>query len=586
MTSHTPSWRQGAKSLQFDLPFVIGVLADLAGNGPDDLHTPFPSRDFINIDQGSFSSFLREMMPQLHLRIPGYVRDRDLAPTMLDVELCFVSLDDFSPIGIARQLSALVPLLVTHLDGDDSSQSKKEAIDEAITKVVVEVLIHPVYKHLEAAWRGLHYLVFHVGIDETVVIRVLAANRSELSEDLLHEDIMIGLGLDQSHLYQQVHVGTYSQFGEPPYSLIVADYEFTQEPRDVALLQRLSWIASAAHFGLIAAASPRMSCVGSASEPDSPTEFDRPDTAYADWDSFRDSYESHFVALAMPHVFSRPPYFGDSAAWTHLDNLVVGRQEGFALLMNTAWIYAARAADFYTKSGWPGGSWSVPQSRSYFRLSESMLPFASTSGESNFCGSRNINIDHARQLGQLGIMSMQLDASSGVATFDSESTCHRPGTGDWAGPTGGSAFGAQFNLLLDIARFVHHIRFHVSVAVGAGSKGFAGYLSGWLRLLCASSTRESGGFICPLCDYEIEFDRGSSGFSQCRIAVLLKLRFPGKPVGEFRVVITPLRLSGSANVAGDVTLCGAPLEAPFPASFDLRKDFASDILVKKKSRGI
>ncbi|WP_332328173.1 type VI secretion system contractile sheath domain-containing protein [Endozoicomonas sp. GU-1] len=103
--------------------------------------------------------------------------------------------------------------------------------------------------------------------------------------------------------------------GGEPYGVLLADYTFSHNDEDVALLRYLGVVAAASHSPLIAAASPGL------------FEFDdirklgagRPvaagfdASAYASWNAFRDSDDARYVALTMPRTLARLPY-GEAAS--------------------------------------------------------------------------------------------------------------------------------------------------------------------------------------------------------------------------------------------------------------------------------
>jgi type VI secretion system protein ImpB len=90
-----------------ELPFVMGVLADLSGK-PD---APLPrlrDRKFVEIDRDNFNDVLKGMKPHLAFRVDNKLTDDD---TKLGVELRFQNLDDFSPERVAEQVEPLKKLM-------------------------------------------------------------------------------------------------------------------------------------------------------------------------------------------------------------------------------------------------------------------------------------------------------------------------------------------------------------------------------------------------------------------------------------------------------------------------------------------
>ena len=126
-------------------------------------------------------------------------------------------------------------------------------IDELLSAQLNEIMHHPDFQKLEASWRGLSYLVFNSETGTQLKIRVMAASQKEVQDDLEK-----AVEFDQSHLFKLLYEEEYGTFGGNPYSCIVADYEFGRHPQDIALLEKLSNVAAAAHAPVVAAASPKM----------------------------------------------------------------------------------------------------------------------------------------------------------------------------------------------------------------------------------------------------------------------------------------------------------------------------------------
>jgi type VI secretion system protein ImpB len=90
-----------------ELPFVVGVLADLSGQ-PNEPLRPLKERKFVPIDRDNFNDVLAKATPRLALKVPNRLTDED---TKLAVELNFKSMDDFDPARVAGQIAPLKELL-------------------------------------------------------------------------------------------------------------------------------------------------------------------------------------------------------------------------------------------------------------------------------------------------------------------------------------------------------------------------------------------------------------------------------------------------------------------------------------------
>ena len=103
------------------IPFVMGVLADLSGDAKE----PLPGvdeRKFANIDVDNFDERMKSMKPRVAVSVPNTLTGEG----NLQVDMTFESMDDFSPAAVARKVDALNKLLeartqlsnlITYMDG-------------------------------------------------------------------------------------------------------------------------------------------------------------------------------------------------------------------------------------------------------------------------------------------------------------------------------------------------------------------------------------------------------------------------------------------------------------------------------------
>jgi len=116
-----------------ELPFVMGVLADLSGQ-PDEPLPRLRDRKFVEIDRDNFNEVMKGMKPRLAFRVDNKLTDDD---TKLGVELRFQNIDDFSPERVAEQVEPLRKLievrqqlkgLLAKTDGNDRLAERLQEI--------------------------------------------------------------------------------------------------------------------------------------------------------------------------------------------------------------------------------------------------------------------------------------------------------------------------------------------------------------------------------------------------------------------------------------------------------------------------
>jgi type VI secretion system protein ImpB len=103
------------------LPFVMGVMADLSGD-PSEALAPVADRKLVEISVDNFDDRLKAMKPRTAFQVPNTLTGEG----NLSLDLSFESMDDFSPAQIARKIAPLRQLLearqqlsnlITYMDG-------------------------------------------------------------------------------------------------------------------------------------------------------------------------------------------------------------------------------------------------------------------------------------------------------------------------------------------------------------------------------------------------------------------------------------------------------------------------------------
>jgi type VI secretion system protein ImpC len=305
---------------KIQLPFVMGVLADLSGKPAEPL-PPVMDRKFLEIDVDNFDSRMKAMKPRVAFQIPNTLTGEG----NLNVELAFESMDDFSPAAVASRVDALNKLLearkqlanlmkTERIMADPKAQQEgasvigaaevsdfdtllnkefkpktdeaKEAVERAVRTLAEQALSQTrlisadVVKSIEAIIAQLdkklteqinlilHHEDFqklegawrglHYLVNNTETDEMLKIRFMNISKADLGKTLKRykGTAWDQSPLFKKVYEAEYGQFGGEPFGCLVGDYYFDQTAPDVEMLGEMSQIAAAAHTPFIAGASP------------------------------------------------------------------------------------------------------------------------------------------------------------------------------------------------------------------------------------------------------------------------------------------------------------------------------------------
>jgi type VI secretion system protein ImpB len=117
-----------------ELPFVVGVLADLSGQPANPLR-PLKDRKAVFIDRDNFNEVLAKATPRVAMKVQNRLTDED---TKLAVELNFKTMDDFDPGQIAEQIPALKKLMEMRLELTQllSKMEGNDKLDRLLTEVL------------------------------------------------------------------------------------------------------------------------------------------------------------------------------------------------------------------------------------------------------------------------------------------------------------------------------------------------------------------------------------------------------------------------------------------------------------------
>jgi type VI secretion system protein ImpB len=111
---------------KIELPFIAGVLADLAGK-PEEPLPPVAERKFLEIDVDNFNDRLKALRPRAAFTVPNALSGEG----NMSIDMTFESMDDFAPDAVARKVEPLRKLLearerlshlLTYMDGKDSAE--------------------------------------------------------------------------------------------------------------------------------------------------------------------------------------------------------------------------------------------------------------------------------------------------------------------------------------------------------------------------------------------------------------------------------------------------------------------------------
>ncbi len=118
-----------------ELPFVMGVMADLSGNNPGEEKADVGDRKFLDFDMDNFDKRMAAIKPGAKFNVSNKLSGKP--EEKLSVDLQFNKMDDFKPAAIARQVPALAKLLEAreqlknlqlYMDGKADAEAKLQEL--------------------------------------------------------------------------------------------------------------------------------------------------------------------------------------------------------------------------------------------------------------------------------------------------------------------------------------------------------------------------------------------------------------------------------------------------------------------------
>jgi type VI secretion system protein ImpC len=395
---------------------------------------------------------------------------------------------DESQRGYARDLIAEFVDQVLAETGEASNadvveliNSRIAQIDELISLQLNEVLHAPEFQKLESTWRGLHYLVMNTETGTRLKLRVMNIAKSELLKDLEK-----AVEFDQSALFKKVYEEEYGTLGGTPYGLLIGDYEFGRHPQDVALLEKISNVAAAAHAPFIAASSPLLFDMSSFTELAQPRDLAKifESAELIKWRSFRESEDSRYVALAMPHVLLRLPYGPNTVPVEGVNFIedVDGTDHSRYLWGNAAWALGARITDAFAKYGWMAAIRGVEGGGKVEGLPTHT--FKTDEGDIALKCPTEIAITDRREkeLSDLGFIALVHCKNTDYAAFFGGQTANKPKVYNTNEANANSRVSALLPYVLAASRFAHYIKVMMRDKIGSFmTRGnVESYLNTWM----------------------------------------------------------------------------------------------------------
>jgi type VI secretion system protein ImpC len=204
------------------------------------------------------------------------------------------------PTDFIRDLVA--PYIVP--EADPRQEVYVAVLDAAIGDQMRALLHQPVFQAMEAAWRGLHWLVTELETGEDLQLFICDVTRDELVADLCRQTAPP----EESALHRLLVEQESGTPGGHTWSVMVGDFHFGHSAEDVRLLSGLGAIAERAGAPFLAGAtSGTLGCPSLLESPD-PADWRSAPADDERWLDLRRSPQASWLGLALPRILLRLPY--------------------------------------------------------------------------------------------------------------------------------------------------------------------------------------------------------------------------------------------------------------------------------------
>ncbi len=366
-----------------------------------------------------------------------------------------------------------------------------------------EILHAPRFQRLEAAWRGLQYLVEQTPYDDAldtqprlVQVRVLPVTVRELERDFERAE-----EFDQSALFKLIYTSEFGMAGGAPFGLLLGDYEIRPHSTednpsdDLAVVTGISQVAAAAFCPFVAGLSPaflgldrysELAHTVSISDLWTPT-----NPKLLKWRMFRESEDSRFVGLALPNILLRRPYdateCGARATSFRFHEDVSDPDLGGLLWGNACWAFGEVVIRSFLQTRWfnelagTGSDGSLPG----FVRGLPAVSFGSDRG--GLQNKRNTDLvigeEFEQQLVELGFLPLSQCSATAESAFFAAPSLQKPKEYQSEDATSNSLLSTSIEVMLCVSRFAHYLK-----AIGREKLGslqdaseIESFLHGWLQ---------------------------------------------------------------------------------------------------------
>lgn len=408
-------------------------------------------------------------------------------------------------------------------------------LDQLVDAQLNEVLHHPTFQAMEAAWTSVDDLCKNTNFRQNIQISLL-----DVSKDTLWEDLELNSAdIAGSELFKKLYVAEYDQYGGHPFGAIVGQYEFANTPKDLLWLKAIGRVATASHAPFTASVSPKFFGCETMAEVNQLRDIEGMlDTPrYSAWNALRDTEEAAYVGLTMPRYMVRTPYNDETnpAEGINFTEKVTGADEGQYVWGNASMLFARNLVKSFEGSGWcqyirgPKGGGLV-----------SGLPTHSFNlrGEEELKAPVEISMPDFRELelANAGLIPLIHKKGSADAVFFSVQSIKKSHRFKDPKDSENSTLVTNLSYTYSISRIAHYLKCIMRDNIGSSANRdyIFGQIDRWVSGYCTSLVNPDDLTLryYPFKAYSLKIEEvpGKVGWFHCDLSILPHIQFEGMDV--------------------------------------------------------
>lgn len=337
-------------------------------------------------------------------------------------------------------------------------------IDDRMSRQLAAVMHNDQFQKLEGSWRGLNHLVMNSETSKQLKLRMLNLSKRELFKDLDK-----AVEFDQSQLFKKLYEDEFGMPGGEPFGALVGDYEITNHPEDIDLLEKVSGVCAAAHCPFISAAHPELFGFEDWTDLTKPRDIEKifMGKKYTKWNAFRNSDDSRYVTLVLPRVLARLPYgantkpveeFGYEECELDARGEAKKTDHHAYCWMNAAYVMATNMTRASAETNWCTAIRGLENGGKVDGLP--VHNFLSDDGDIDSKCPTEIGITDRREaeLSKEGFLPLCHYKNTDYSVFFGAQTCQRPVVYDTPDATANAAISARLPYIMAASRIAHFLK--------------------------------------------------------------------------------------------------------------------------------